>query len=47
MIIYIFFLKEKGIGRFGRTSGFSTVTNEEYVCVWRKQKGRLFQVTGH
>ena len=34
------------IGRFGRTSGFSIVTNEEYVCVWRMEKGRLFQVTG-
>ena len=26
---------------------FNSDLNEEYVCVWRKQKGRLFQVTGH
>ena len=25
---------------------FSSDLNEEYVCVWRMEKGRLFQVTG-
>ena len=25
---------------------FNCDLNEEYVCVWRMEKGRLFQVTG-
>ena len=26
---------------------FNCDLNEEYVCVWRMETGRLFQVTGH
>ena len=30
----------------GKQVVFNCDLNEEYVCVWRMEKGRLFQVTG-